>query len=462
MIDQATFSRRLSLVASKGSRLHDLPLEELLDGIPSVKELAKAPDRDTVLIRFELDVPLEGGQVADLSRLEAGLPTLEHCLGQGWRTVLFGHIGRDAAASTEPVARALAELLHRPIAFLADWMREDEGGLDPEACRRIHAAAPASLFVLENARRYPVERVLWKAGDDQLPALADRLYPLASDFRGLLTDTEINESIAASNTDFSSAVVPLVMAQTAMGLFMEAEMRRHIPGVRRARFVVFSGLKMDKLDDLEGLIAGRTLDTVIVAGALAMPLKKAVAAAGGDDFCAGLVETDAGQKAYLEPARLAQAKRIVASCRQRGTDLVLPVDFVLADGEVSATMRPDQVQMDIGPRSLELFRSKAHGFAQRVRRAGAPQAMFFNGVFGKFEEPRFEGGTRGFIPVLKEMTAAGVETYVGGGEGRLALQKYGSLGDVTHAFTSGGTVLKCLSNRHIGYLKAMYLQNREA
>jgi 3-phosphoglycerate kinase len=88
-------------------------------------------------------------------------------------------------------------------------------------------------------------------------------------------------------------------------------------------------------------------------------------------------------------------------------------------------------------------------------------SMFYNGVFGKFEDERFENGTKSFIELLKIMTDAGIKTYVGGGEGRLALLKYGSLKDVTHAFTCGGTILKSLTNRNLAFLKAMYLQNTQ-
>ncbi|MCH7878320.1 MAG: phosphoglycerate kinase [candidate division Zixibacteria bacterium] len=89
-------------------------------------------------------------------------------------------------------------------------------------------------------------------------------------------------------------------------------------------------------------------------------------------------------------------------------------------------------------------------------------ALFYNGVFGKFEDERFAAGTRSFIAALKRATDSGVRTYVGGGEGRMALLKYGKLEDVTHAFTAGGTILKSLGAKHIAYVKANYLQSRLA
>jgi phosphoglycerate kinase len=448
------------MVVSKRSPLNDLPLETLLAGIPDVRLLRRQPSRSTVLIRFDLDVPIRDGQVVDKSRLEAGTPTLRFCLDQGWKVVLLGHIGRDAAASAAPVCSAMSDHLGIPITFIEDWLDEEGHRLTEGVSSRVHEAAPGSVFMLQNVRKYAVEQCLWSAGSEELPRLAHELYATAANIREALTDTEINEAIAASNLDFSSSVLPLVMEQSAMGLFMNEEMKVHIPAVRRARLVVFSGLKMDKLNDLEQVLSTRPLDLVIVAGALAMPLKKAAAELTGSHFSAGEVETNPAHKGYLQPPRIEQARRIVALCRERGVELVLPIDFVLDNGESGDEIPPDRVQMDIGPRSLALFTEKVRAFIAQAQRSPEKSTMFFNGVFGKFEDPRFESGTRGFIPLLKEMTEAGMATYVGGGEGRAALLKYGRLDDVTHAFTAGGTVLKCLADRHIGYLKAMYLQNQ--
>ena len=84
---------------------------------------------------------------------------------------------------------------------------------------------------------------------------------------------------------------------------------------------------------------------------------------------------------------------------------------------------------------------------------------FYNGVFGMFEDPRFEAGTRDFVPQLKRMKDAGIEVYIGGGEGGAALEKYGHPDWVTHTFTAGGTVLNALGSQPVPYLVALRLQN---
>lgn len=313
--------------------------------------------------------------------------------------------------------------------------------------------------MLENARRYSVERVLWSATTEDVERLSEPLYGLARDVREKVSDTEINESIAASNTDVSSSVIPLAMEQTGLGFFIDREMKEHVPEVRRADFVVFSGLKMNKLDDLEQMIAKRPLRRILVAGALSMPLKKAQARLGGSSFSLGRAESDPGYKGFVEPKRFTQGERIVRLCGERRIDLVLPVDFVLDNGEVAAQVPEGCSQMDVGPETVKRYASEVEDYLRESETGDTSAVMFYNGVFGKFEDPRFETGTREFIARLGEMTRRGVKTYVGGGEGRLALLKYGSVTDVTHAFTSGGTILKCLADRQIGYLKAMYQQN---
>jgi len=460
MTDYRGFEERLSKVVSRDSELHRLSFEELLAPIPRVDAIEREPAHSTVLIRAELDLPIAGERVTDTSRIEATLPTVRYCLERGWKVVLFGHLGRDPEASLEPVCEAMSEALGNPIEWIGDWLEKDEGRLRDEAVERVRSARDHRLFMFENTRKYDLECALWPSREPFPDGLFERLFAVAKDFRRL-TDTEINEAIAASNTDFSSSVVPLTMAQSGMGFFLDREMKEHMPRVVEASFVVFSGQKMNKLDDLEAMVANESLDLVIVAGALATSLLKATAQLRGGDFNIGLAQEDSSSKIFVEPKRLEQARRIAECCRVNDIELVLPVDFVLDTEEVSTEIPSGRAQMDVGPATRRLYQAKTREYLAAARRSAEPRSMFYNGVFGKFEDPRFEGGTKAFIPLLKELTDAGVGTYVGGGEGRLALQKYGSLEDVTHAFTCGGTVLKCLAGRQIGYLRAMHLQNVE-
>ena len=199
-----------------------------------------------------------------------------------------------------------------------------------------------------------------------------------------------------------------------------------------------------------------TIRTIFSAGSLAMALTKADALLAGRQYCLGVSEDPAHKdKPYYIPAeRVAQAKQMVLDGRSKGIEFVVPVDSVIEDGSVVDELKPDQQQFDIGPQSSKLFEQKIGDFL-----AKNPQGAvaFHNGVFGMFEDPRFEAGTKNFIPQLKRMTDAGVEVYVGGGEGGKALELYGQPAWVTHVFTAGGTVLNALGSEPVPYLVALRL-----
>lgn len=457
-MDRPEFAQAIARLLDPHDALNSIPLESLLAVIPKLDELASLPAGTPVLVRADLDVPLENGQVVDPTRLEAASETLQFCRDRGWKTIVFGHLGRDPGNSLAPVCQTMRDRLGIPFQFVADWLDEQRNRLNDGFVRDVQAAGPGAAFVLENTRKYALERALWDVAPKQLPGILERMYAVGLDIRARLGRVQINEAIAASNEDFSSCVVPLLMDRNALGCYIASEMK-HVIGVRAADFVVFSGAKIDKLDALEAMLERKQIRLLLTAGALAMALRKARAQLNGGDFFLGLAETDKANKAYIPPPRVEQAKRILAKCEAHKVVVVLPVDFVLDDGSESTSIGPDRCQLDIGPETRALFAREVRAYIQRSRAAAGPAAMFYNGVFGKFEKARFEHGTKFFIPLLKEMTAAGIATYVGGGEGRLALAKYGALTDVTHAFTAGGTILKSLADEHLAFLKALYLQS---
>jgi phosphoglycerate kinase len=249
------------------------------------------------------------------------------------------------------------------------------------------------------------------------------------------------------------------MDRVALGRYVAAEFDGPMRRCLRTQLVVFSGLKTDKLDDLEAMIGRGTIRWVFTAGSLAMALKKAAAQIDGGDFCAGVAEDPAHRDKpyFIAPDRINQARRMLESGRRKGIRFVLPCDFVLADGHAAERIGPADQQFDVGPRTNELFEQQVGVFIEESRgaaAAGAPVA-FHNGVFGMFEDPRFEEGTRRFVGQLKRMTDAGVEVYVGGGEGGTALERYGKPDWVTHCFTAGGTVLNALGANPVPYLQAL-------
>jgi phosphoglycerate kinase len=249
------------------------------------------------------------------------------------------------------------------------------------------------------------------------------------------------------------------MDRVAMGLYEASEFEGPMRRCLATQLVVFSGLKIDKLDDLEAMIGRGTIRQVLAAGSLAMALKKAIAELDGQDCCLGVAEdpAHADKPYYIPPERVAQARRMVVDGRSKGIEFVVPIDSVIEDGSVVDHLRADQQQFDIGPKSSELFEQRVGEFLLQHPQGAV---AFHNGVFGMFEDPRFEAGTKRFTNQLKRMTDAGVEVYVGGGEGGKALVKYGQTDWVTHVFTAGGTVLNALGSEPVPYLAALRLASQ--
>ena len=190
------------------------------------------------------------------------------------------------------------------------------------------------------------------------------------------------------------------------------------------------------------------------------PVKKADALLAGKEFCLGVAEdpAHADKPYYITPARIDQAKQMLQDGRAKGIEFVLPVDFVLQDGKPADVLKPTDQQFDVGPKTSEYFAQKVGEFIDKHK--GKSAVAFYNGVFGMFEDPRFEDGTRQFIGQLKRMKDAGVEVYVGGGEGGEALTRYGKETDCTHCFTAGGTVLNALGNEPVPYLVALAMASK--
>ena len=246
------------------------------------------------------------------------------------------------------------------------------------------------------------------------------------------------------------------MERVALGKYVAGEFEGSLLDCLNAQLIVSSGLKIDKLDDLEAMISRGKIRLVFTAGSLAVGLKKAAAELAGTQFCIGVAEDPShGDKPYFIPRdRVEQAKKMISEGQTKGIEFVMPVDFVLQDGRVSTTIGPGDQQLDVGPASNELYARKVGQFIDATR-GQAVRVAFHNGVFGMFEDPRFEGGTKRFIPELKRMREAGVRVYVGGGEGGKALEKYGEESWVTHNFTAGGTVLNALGSEPVPYLVAL-------
>ena len=453
-----TAEKLLPVLRAVCGAAEDVPnrtLAEYLQSIPRLDSLADLPAGTPVLVRGDVDAkPGEAIGEGDV-RLRSMRETLELGRQRGWKQIVFGHIGREPEKSLKKVAHRIGQIMNCAAPLVENWLDEATMTVADHVTHAIQTAQPGSILVLENTRRYNIERVLWKAKPADLSGLAGSLAQLANQMATRIARVYVNEALSAGSLDASTIAVPAAMERVALGKYVAGEFDLPMMRCLATQLVIFSGLKTDKLDDLQAMIDRGTVKMVFTAGSLAMALKKASAELAGEDFCLGVAELpeNANKPFFIPRERIEQAKGMISEGREKGIEFVLPVDFVLQDGQVSSTIGPNDQQFDVGPRTSELFAKKLDEFAQAHR--GKSAVCFHNGVFGMFEDPRFENGTKRFIADLHRAKQAGVEVYIGGGEGGTALERYGKPDWVTHCFTAGGTVLNALGSQPVPYLVAL-------
>jgi phosphoglycerate kinase len=434
----------------------ELELVDYLKSVPRLDSLADVPSGTVVVVRGDVDAK-PGAKIGEGDiRLQSMVETLKYGIERGWKQVIFGHIGRKPEGSLNKVAARLGELLGQDVPLITDWIDESSNTVLDSAAQQIAAAKPGAVIVLENTRKYKIETVLWKAKEADVPKLAESLGKFANDFATKIGKVYVHEALSAGSLDTSSVVIPAAMDRVAMGKYEASEFDGPMKKCLATQLVIFSGLKIDKLDDLKAMIGRGTIKTVFAAGSLAMALKKAIGEIDGKQACLGVAEdpSHSDKPYYIPPDRVAQAKQMVTDGRAKGIEFVVPVDSVIEDGSVVDELQPNQQQFDIGPKTSKLFEERVGEFLSQNPQGAV---AFHNGVFGMFEDPRFEAGTKNFMPQLKRMRDAGVEVYVGGGEGGKALEQYGQPNWVTHVFTAGGTVLNALGSEPVPYLVALRL-----
>ena len=305
--------------------------------------------------------------------------TLRFGRERGWKQIIFGHIGRKPEESLAKVAQRLGELLDCDVPLVADWLDESTMTIRDRRGRAEFATARrAASCLLENTRRYEIERVLWKAKPADLPKLAEPLAQFANQFAEKIASVYVNEALSAGSLDASSTIVPAAMDRVALGAYVAQEFDGPMLRCLATQLVVFSGLKIDKLDDLEAMIGRGTIHMVFTAGSLAMALKKAAAELDGKTVLAGRGRrSGAADKPYYIPReRIEQAKRMIAEGRQKGIEFVLPVDFILQDGRASDDDRPARSAVRRRPQDERTVRAqgrRVHRPAQGPTGRGLPQ-----------------------------------------------------------------------------------------
>ncbi|MGW2160755.1 phosphoglycerate kinase [Nonomuraea sp. NPDC001699] len=380
-----------------------------------------------VLVRADLNVPLDGETITDDGRIRASLPTIRALAGRGAKVVVCAHLGRPKGQvnpkySLKPVAARLGELLGQDVAFAADVVGDS-------ARQTVDALQEGQVALLENLRYEPGEE---SKDDAARGAFAEKLAGLA--------ELYVGDGFGAVHRRHASVYdVPKLLPHAAGGLVVaEVEvLRRLTEDTERPYVVVLGGAKVsDKLGVIANLLT--KVDRLLIGGGMAYTFLKAQGYEVG--------------RSLLQEDQLDQVRGFLDEAGRRGVDLVLPVDVLAAvtfaaDAEhevVEATAIPaDREGLDIGPKTRELFASKL----------ADAKTVFWNGPMGVFEFDAFSGGTRA---VAEALIGSDAFTVVGGGDSAAAVRRLGLPEDgFSHISTGGGASLEYLEGKTLPGLAAL-------
>ncbi len=371
-----------------------------------------------VLIRQDLNVPIDNGEITSEQRITASIPTLRRALEQGAAVMVTSHLGRPKEGewseenSLAPVARRLGELLGRTVPLLRDWV----DGVQVE---------PGQLVLLENCRMNPGE-----GKDDE--ALSRKYAALCDVF---VMDAFGTAHRAQASTHGVIRFAPVAAGGPLLMAELDA-LAKALEQPARPLLAIVAGSKVSTKLELLANLVGK-VDQLIVGGGIANTFIAAQGLPVG--------------KSLHEPDLLETAREILAKAKARGADIPIPTDVVVAPQfhpEAPATVKPvaevapEDLILDIGP-------DTAARYAGMIASAGT---VVWNGPVGVFEFDAFGKGTEALARAIASSKAFSI---AGGGDTLAAVDKYGIADDVSYISTGGGAFLEFLEGKTLPAVAAL-------
>lgn len=379
-----------------------------------------------VLVRVDLNVPMQDGAVSDDTRLRAVVPTIQLLAGRGARVILLAHFDRPkgkrvASMSLAPIAPALAAVLGQPVGFADDCV-------GPQAQAAVAALADGDVLLLENTRFHAGEET-----DD--PALAAGMAALG--------DIYVNDAFSAAHRAHASTHGIARLLPAYAGLSMARELtwlEKALGKPQRPVLAVVGGAKVSTKIDLLRNLVGK-VDVLAVGGGMANTFLAARGLAVGKSLC--------------EHDLLATAREIEAEASAKGCELLLPVDVVVATAFAAhaphrvcpaGEVRADEMILDAGPRAV----------GELAARMEAAHTIVWNGPLGAFELEPFDTATVEAARTAAGLAASGrVIAVAGGGDTVAALNHAGAADRFTFVSTAGGAFLEWMEGKELPGVAAL-------